>query len=169
MPAMMHARTHTISSALALAALLATTGLTGCVQRTITINSDPQGALVFLNDTEVGRTPVTVPFTFYGDYEVRLERDGYATLNTNERTMAPWWENPGPDLLAEAIPNNRVDLQWFYALEELGPVDAASLVRRADQLRNQLGQPVGSPLQPLPPAPTHEAPTEPESPSEPEK
>lgn len=166
---MMHARM--LSIAFALAAAVSLPGLTGCVQRTITVNSDPQGALVYLNDIEIGRTPVTVPFTFYGDYDVRLERDGFTTLNTNERAMAPWWENPGPDLFAEAVPGNRVDLQWFYVLEELGPVDAGSLVRRAEQLRNQLGQPVGSPLQPLPPAPTPEAPAtpEPEAPAEPEK
>ena len=56
---MMHARM--LSIAFALAAAVSLPGLTGCVQRTITVNSDPQGALVYLNDIEIGRTPVTVP------------------------------------------------------------------------------------------------------------
>ncbi len=47
----------------------------GCVERTIHITSDPSGALVHLNDEEVGRTPVTVPFTFYGVYSVRLTQE----------------------------------------------------------------------------------------------
>ncbi len=68
----MHRRTLIIS----LAVLAAAAGLTGCVERTITVTSDPSGALVYLNDTEIGRTPVTVPFTFYGTYDVRLEHDG---------------------------------------------------------------------------------------------
>ncbi len=38
----------------------------GCVQRTITITSDPPGALVWLNDREIGRTPLDVNFVYYG-------------------------------------------------------------------------------------------------------
>ncbi len=51
-------------------------GPTGCVQRTITITSDPPHAIVWLNDEEIGRTPVTVPFTFYGKYDVRIVHEG---------------------------------------------------------------------------------------------
>ncbi len=51
-------------------------GHAGCVERTITITSDPPYALVWLNDEEIGRTPVTVPFTFYGKYDVRLIHEG---------------------------------------------------------------------------------------------
>ena len=40
--------------------------LSGCVDRTISITSTPSGALVYLNDEEVGRTPLVTPFTFYG-------------------------------------------------------------------------------------------------------
>ncbi len=49
--------------------------LTGCVERTISISSEPSGALVHLNDEEVGRTPLTVPFTFYGTYSVRVTHE----------------------------------------------------------------------------------------------
>jgi hypothetical protein len=47
----------------------------GCVERKLTIASDPPGALTYINDTEVGRTPVTVPFLWYGDYDVRLRAE----------------------------------------------------------------------------------------------
>lgn len=110
--------------------------LGGCIQRTVTINSDPEGALVHLNDIEVGRTPVTVPFTFYGNYDVRLERDGYQTLSTSHEAAAPWWENPGPDLVAEALPGNHdVHLQWHFDLKPNQPVDESHLVDHAKQLR----------------------------------
>src|SRR3990172_12037515 len=46
--------------------------LAGCVERRLTINTDPQGAKVVLNDQEIGTSPVTVPFHWYGDYWVRL-------------------------------------------------------------------------------------------------
>lgn len=57
-------------------ALGGTLVLAGCVQRVISITSQPSGALVYLNDEEVGRTPVSVPHLFYGVYDVRLEHRG---------------------------------------------------------------------------------------------
>ncbi|HQI29243.1 MAG TPA: PEGA domain-containing protein, partial [Sedimentisphaerales bacterium] len=50
--------------------LLCLTGvlLTGCVERRLTIYTEPPGAIVTLNDQEIGVSPVTVPFNWYGDY-----------------------------------------------------------------------------------------------------
>ena len=48
--------------------------LTGCVERQLTINTNPEGALVVLNDEEIGLSPVTVNFNWYGDYCVRITR-----------------------------------------------------------------------------------------------
>ena len=56
--------------------------LNGCVERFITVTSKPAGAIVWLNDEEVGVTPVTVPFTWYGEYGVVLRKEGYQTLKT---------------------------------------------------------------------------------------
>ena len=50
--------------------------LAGCVQRIISITSQPSGALVYLNDEEVGRTPISAPHLFYGVYDIRLEHEG---------------------------------------------------------------------------------------------
>lgn len=120
-----------------LAALLAVAVLgSGCIQRTITVTSDPPDALVYLNDEEVGRTPVTVPFTFYGKYDVRLEREGYESLHTATEAEAPWWEAPGPDLVAEAMPgDNDVELEWHYELQPREEVDPEQLLDHAKQLR----------------------------------
>jgi hypothetical protein len=109
----------------------------GCIQRTITVDSEPRGALVYLNDEEVGRTPVIVPFTFYGTYDVRLEKEGFATLAVEQQARGPWWEAPGPDLIAEAIPGNKVQLHWFYTLTPSVAPDEADLLERARQLREQ--------------------------------
>lgn len=109
---------------------------TGCVQRTINITSEPSGALVHLNDEEVGRTPVAVPFKFYGVYDVRLEKDGYKALWTKTKAKAPWWEFPGPDLIAEAIPNNSTSQDWHYDLEQILVTDEQGLVDRAGELRS---------------------------------
>lgn len=110
----------------------------GCVQRTISITSEPSGALVFLNDEEVGRTPVVVPFTFYGVYDVRMEAEGYHPLWTQQKAKAPWWETPGVDLFAEAVPDGKAELHWHFTMDEQPPaeeVDADLLLDHAKQLR----------------------------------
>lgn len=111
---------------------------TGCVQRTIKIDSTPQGALVHLNDEEVGRTPVSVPYRFYGVYDIRLELDGYEPLWTKEEAKAPWWEAPGPDLVAEAITDANVVQDWHFDLKPKGVVDDTAVVKRAEELRAQI-------------------------------
>ena len=116
----------------------------GCVQRTISITSEPKGALVYLNDVEVGRTPVTVPFTFYGVYDVRMEAEGYQPLWTKQKAKAPWWETPGVDLLAEAVPKGKAELNWHFTMNEQLPadqVDADVLLDHAKQLRAVTSKP----------------------------
>lgn len=113
---------------------------TGCVQRTIKIDSTPQGALVHLNDQEVGRTPLSVPFKFYGVYDVRLELDGYEPLWTKEKAKAPWWEAPGPDLFAEALSDAHIIEDWHYDLKPKAAVDDAAVVKRAEELKSQVSE-----------------------------
>ena len=38
---------------------------------------------------------------------VRLELDGYQTMHTAQDARGPWWEMPGPDLVAEVLPGRR--------------------------------------------------------------
>ncbi|HVS70309.1 MAG TPA: PEGA domain-containing protein [Phycisphaerae bacterium] len=129
-------------------------GLGGCVERKITIGSGPPGALVYLNDVEVGRTPVTVPFTWYGDYDVRmrLEREeGEGTnrkvvqyyLHTHERAHAPWFQWLGVDLFAEILPFQFKDEKvWAFKLEPVPQPTDAELMERAEELKGQLNAPV---------------------------
>lgn len=136
----------------AMTAVLAMALCGGCVQRTISITSQPAGALVYLNDEEVGRTPIEVPFTFYGTYDVRLERDGYAPLWTQQKAEPPWWEYPGPDLFAEAVPGAKSKLAWHFELDALPAPedrDADALAQRARELRQTLSDtPVPPELEP---------------------
>lgn len=113
----------------------------GCVERTITVTSEPAGALVYLNDDEVGRTPVTVPFLFYGTYDVRIEQDGYKPLWTQKEAKAPWWENPGPDLIAEMIPNVKAQQHWHFTLDVNPLANDEHLIDRARQLGATLAEP----------------------------
>ncbi|UCD74491.1 MAG: PEGA domain-containing protein [Phycisphaerales bacterium] len=116
-------------------AIVGVAALTGCVQRTINITSEPPGALVWLNDREVGRTPLDVEFLYYGTYDVRLVKEGYEPLLTKGEANAPLWDLPGLDLAAEVAPVRlHSNIEWHY---ELLPVenDPDALIERAQQMR----------------------------------
>ncbi len=123
---------------IAAAALLVAGGLLGgCVRRTISISSDPSGAMVWLNDREVGRTPVEVDFDHYGTYDVRLERDGYEPMMTSGKANAPWWDTVVLDLLAEAVPGTLTSrVEWHYVMQPVDD-DRDGLIDRARQLREK--------------------------------
>ncbi len=125
------------------AACLAITGCYGQVHRTITVDSEPPGARCWLNDNEVGRTPVTVPFTWYGTYSVRLEAAGCEPLVTEAKVRAPPYQWIGPDLAFETIvPGVHYDTHAFrFALKEARPVDPDSLRERAEGLRRDAKTP----------------------------
>jgi hypothetical protein len=111
-------------------------GLLGCVEREITITSEPEGALVYVSDVEVGRTPVTFPFTWYGDYDIILRKEGYETLKTNEQISMPWYEVPPADLFSELAPWLYLDERFFhYELETYQPLSQEELLQRAEEMR----------------------------------
>ncbi len=115
----------------------------GCLEREMTITSEPAGALVYVSDVEVGRTPVTLPFTWYGDYEIIVRMDGYETLKTHARIYPPPQETPPLDLLAEIAPWTFTDRRYLhFELEELVLPDDDTLIHRAEQMREENLRPV---------------------------
>lgn len=119
--------------------------LPGCLQRTLSITTEPPGALVWLNDVEIGITPLETDFTYYGGYDLRIRRPGYEPVVTTQRINPPLHERPVIDLFAEMWPgriHNRVE--WTFALSpspERGPDSAAAeqeVLARANELRGQL-------------------------------
>ena len=122
------------------AAVLVATGsfATSCVRRTITITTDPPGALVWLNDREIGRSPVDIDFEHYGTYDVRLARSGYEPLMTSGRAQAPLWDTVGLDLLAALAPLQiHNHLTWHYVLVPRND-DPEPLIGRARRLRSRI-------------------------------
>ncbi len=111
----------------------------GCVRRTVTINSDPQGAAVILNDQRIGTTPVSRDFTWYGDYEIILQKEGYETLTTHQRINAPWYQLPPIDLITEAFTPFTIHdrRQMSFALEPAKPIERAQLIEDARQFRER--------------------------------
>ena len=126
----------------ALLAVVLITGLllAGCVERKLTINTDPQGALVLLNDEEIGISPVTVSFEWYGDYSVRISKEGYESLNTHRKLKGPWYDKFPFDFFAQLIiPKRIVDsYEWTFELGEKQQPSREELIQNAEELKKQL-------------------------------
>jgi hypothetical protein len=124
--------------------------LGGCLDRRLVITSEPPGAVVTVNDVEVGRTPVEARFSYYGTYEVLLELEGYEPKRERALARAPLHEYPPLDLIATAAPV-RIErvVKWHFVLEpamEASRTPAeieAAVAERARGLRGRLepGQP----------------------------
>lgn len=83
----------------------------------MTITSEPPGATAVVNGVEIGRTPVSASFVYYGKYDVELQREGYETLRTAARAVTPIYEYPPVDLLASAVPVDiSNEVRWHYRL-----------------------------------------------------
>ena len=124
---------HALQFMAALACLMVVTVGGGCVERLIHVRSEPDGANVWLNGREVGPTPLTVPFTFYGEYDVTLRKDGYQTLHTSRKTEEPFYQWIGVDLIAEVlVPFMLTDEHgWEFVLEPTATPDPNAVIRRA--------------------------------------
>lgn len=88
-----------------------------CVRRTVEITSTPSGAVVLLNDREIGRTPAKVEIDHYGTYDVQLRLEGFEPLDASAKAVAPAWDWVGPDLFAELLPGTYISRnRWHFAL-----------------------------------------------------
>ena len=126
---------------LAVLALVAT-GATGCVERTLQIRSNPSKARVFLDEKEIGDTPLTVRFHFYRTSHIRLVKDGFVTHRGEVELSAPWYEWFPLDFFSEIlVPFTIHDRHQYVAALEPRPTgsqaaaEEAAFLKRADAAR----------------------------------
>src|SRR5262245_22059547 len=118
---------------------------TGCVERRMLIVSDPPGATVFVNGENVGISPASVPFTYYGKYDVTLIRDGYQTTTTQQRIRRPWFQFFPFDFVTEVLwPGHIQDNRTIpIAMDLIAQPRTDDILREANNVR-QRGQALGA-------------------------
>lgn len=109
----------------------------GCVQRRLTVRTNPPGARVYVDNHEIGTTPVSASFIYYGKRDIRIVKDGYETQTFLQPVPAPWWQCPPLDFITEnVIPWEIRDHRVVD--RQLAPqmvVPTEELLARAQQLR----------------------------------
>ncbi len=121
------------------AALLACVWLmAGCMHRRVTVISDPPGALLFVDGDEIGQTPVSFDYTYYGTREFKLVKDGYRTVTELRELRTPWYQVPPLDFVTDNFALTKINdyrtLQ--FRLEPVQIVPTGQLYDRARSLRS---------------------------------
>jgi hypothetical protein len=121
--------------------------ITGCVERKLTINTNPAGAQVWLNDEEIGTSPVTVSFNWYGDYNVRISKQSCVTLVTHRKLESPWYDYFPFDFFAGCLyPGRIVDsYEWSFDLAPQKEMGRQDLIEAAEKIKDQTQAPAFAP------------------------
>jgi hypothetical protein len=104
----------------------------------MTIRSNPPGAMVYIDNREIGTTPVSTNFTYYGTRDFRLVKDGYETLSVKRTMPAPWYEFVPLDFVAEnLVPGEIRDHRTLdFQLVPRRVVPTEEILGRAEGLRH---------------------------------
>jgi len=131
-----------LSAPLAVVLIASAAMLTGCVERELTINTEPAGATVILNDEQIGTSPVTVSFNWYGDYNVRITKEGYETLKTHRELKGPWYDAFPFDFFFQIISPERIvdSYEWTFELEPKIQPTRDQLIQNAQKLKKEVGR-----------------------------
>ncbi len=99
--------------------------LSGCVKRTILIQSDPPGAAVFVNGHQAGVTPLDYPFITHGQYRFTVSKPGFQEVSVLEWVKAPWHQWIPIDAVTELLlPIQFDDVHRFsYQLQPATPAE----------------------------------------------
>jgi hypothetical protein len=119
--------------------VLALAMATGCVERRYTVRTDPPGALVFVNGEEIGPSPVSRSFTYYGPREIVVQADGYRTERVIQPIRAPWYDNYATEFFTEnLIPYTwRDERDFLIKMQPATVPSTAELSSRADGMRQR--------------------------------
>ena len=109
----------------------------GCVRRRLTVHSNPPGALVYVDNQQIGTTPCSVDFVYYGTREIRLVRPGYETLTINQPIPTPWYQVPPIDFISENLVPYKIrdNRTVTYNLAPQMMIPTEELIERGQQLR----------------------------------
>jgi hypothetical protein len=69
----------------------------------LTVRTHPPGAQVFVDDQEIGTTPCSASFVYYGTRKITVMKDGYKTETLWQKLDPPWYELPVAEFVSENL------------------------------------------------------------------
>ena len=119
------------------------------------IRTNPPGATVYVDGYEIGTTPISASFIYYGTRQIKMVKDGYETLTVMQPIPPPWYEVFPAEFVSEnLVPGQLRDMRAFsYQLTPQVVMPGEQLVGRAEQLRRSAPRPGTLPPGAEPPPP----------------
>lgn len=84
-------------------ALLSALVMSGCVHRTLTIETDPPGADLVVDFADQGKGPTAFTFEHYGTRRIEARLDGHETLRQDVTLAPPWYQWFPLELVSEFV------------------------------------------------------------------
>ena len=75
----------------------------GCIRRSVTIDSDPPGARVYFDHREAGETPLELRFTHYGGHSLIVVKEGFRPYRGRLTLDEKGWAVFPVDIVTEAL------------------------------------------------------------------
>jgi hypothetical protein len=134
-----------------LAVLLPAMSQAGCVDRFISINSDPPGAAAYVDGEKVGTTPCEVRYIWYGTRVLVLELRGYTLIRQEVTLLPPWWQVIPMDLITDLVLpftlRDRVAVSYTMEIAPVTREEVDTVLERAEELRKKSKEPFPQPQQ----------------------
>lgn len=120
-------------------AVLLCTSQTGCVHRRFTVYSNPPGALVRVDGKDIGYTPASVDFTWYGTREIQLLKDGYETHTELVSIPAPWYQKFPLDFFSDNFLGTHASdhRQFSFQMQPKRTDISSDVIQRGRSLRSE--------------------------------
>ncbi len=124
---------------LRVATALTLLGASSCVERRMTVRTDPPGALVEIDGEVVGFSPVSMSFAYYAPRKIKITHDDYETLTVIQEVPPPWWDNWLTEFFTENLwPFTlRDEREFHYVLEPRRPHTTEAILDRAERFRQE--------------------------------
>ncbi|MEZ5944660.1 MAG: PEGA domain-containing protein [Planctomycetaceae bacterium] len=107
----------------------------------MTIRTDPPEALVEVDGEQLGLSPVSMDFTYYGTREIKISKPGYETLTIQQPVDRPLHQSVPFDFVSNHFAGTHVTDRhdYVYRLREKQiPLDQESdLINRGQNFRSQ--------------------------------
>jgi hypothetical protein len=135
---------------LLLAVVIFLTFATGCMQRRMIIRSVPEGAFVTIDGQPIGSTPLSAPYTYSGTRDIKLERDGFKTVQVQQRIDPKWFQRFPISLISENFAGREIrdERVLDFVLEPKPQIQEDRLLERANDMRLNINRgTITAPLQ----------------------
>lgn len=109
----------------------------GCMQRRMIVRSAPEGAFVTIDGQPIGSTPTSIPYTYAGTRDIKLERDGFKTIQVQQRLDPKWYQRFPLSLVSENFAGREIrdERVLDFALEPKPQIQEDRLLERANDMR----------------------------------